>query len=44
MTKEVESALAKCFQMVFTNRVPSDGPLKLKKTKTTATNNGNTRS
>ena len=33
MTKEVEPALAKCFQVVFTSRVPSDGPLKLEKTK-----------
>jgi len=46
MTKEVESALAKYFQVVFTNRVPSAGPLKLEKTKNkfTARNNGNLRS
>lgn len=46
MTKEVEPAVAKCFQGGFTNRVPSGGPLKLEKTKNkfTVTNTGNLRS
>lgn len=43
---KVEPAPAKCFQVAFTNMVPSDGPLKLEKTKNKfiVTKNGNTRS
>lgn len=33
-TTKVEPALPKYFQVDFTNRVPSDGPLKLEKAKT----------